>query len=323
MAYAERFENNEQDNESAASETLREAYLDLCRGIGASATGLLMDSLAGMASVSKASKEAQSLEIALKIKELGDDRFPVRERASAALEKLGAAALPALVKAQKDPDLEVSRRADRLVGRLISGDLPDLESRVGGLTFSLLDTRTDPEIRKDFQDVVGTIDRLLAEPSKVKERLAELAAVRQHVQLSDLQKLAVDRQERELISVGRMSAGAREHYAAYLIGSGCPAEANAVLRVAMSKHPEVTGQRRFMKLALAAGADQDKEFLQAFAKHGGNADELQKIKNEKTVVQELMQGASDKLQVGVDKLKMGADELKQEFNRLFKKKLEQ
>lgn len=323
MAYEDRAENNKQDKDHTAGETLREAYLDLCRGIGTLGTGLMTDSLSGLVNIGKTLQEAQNLEIALKIKDLADNRFPVRERASAALEQFGVAALPALVKAQKDPDLEVSRRADRLVCRLISGVLPDLESRVSGLAYSFLDTRTDTEVRKDFHDVIDTVDGLLAEPSRVKSRLAELEAVRRHVQLNELQRSVVERQERELSSVSRISAGAREQYAAYLIGSDCPAEANKVLRIAMSKHPEVTGQRRFMKLVLAAGADQDKEFLQLFAKHGGIADDLLKIKSEKTVVQALMHGASNKLQFGVDKVKMGADELKQEFNRLFKKKPEQ
>lgn len=323
MAYEESVENNQQDKDSTACETLRQAYLDLCRGIGTAGTGLLTDSLSGLANIGKSLQEAQNLEIGLKIKDLADNRFPVRERASAALEQFGAAALPALVKAQKDPDLEVSRRADRLVDRLISGRLPNFESQLSALTYSFLDPRTDKAICKDFKDTIQAIDAIAADPAKVKVRLDEIAAVRRHVPLNELQTAALLSQERELRAISRLSAESRQQFAAYLLSSGDPQEARTVLGEAMQKYPAIAAQRRFMKLACAAGADQDKEFAQAFVKHGGSPEELMKVKNEKTLTQQFIQGASDRIQLGVDKVKMGAGEMRQELNRIFKKKGDQ
>jgi hypothetical protein len=56
------------------------------------------------------------------IKRLGDDAYTVREKASEELTAAGRVALPLLKEAVHDPDLEVSRRAERILQQLESGN---------------------------------------------------------------------------------------------------------------------------------------------------------------------------------------------------------
>src|SRR5439155_24686324 len=56
-------------------------------------------------------KDADRDKIQALVRQLGDDSFDVREKASAGLVALGNGARPFLEKALGDPDLEVSRRA--------------------------------------------------------------------------------------------------------------------------------------------------------------------------------------------------------------------
>ena len=65
-----------------------------------------------------AADKPSDAEIAKLIKQLGSDEYAVREKASEALDKIGAPALEALRKAIKDGDAEISRRAEDLVGRI-------------------------------------------------------------------------------------------------------------------------------------------------------------------------------------------------------------
>ncbi len=60
-------------------------------------------------------KAADAARIDRLIQQLGSDNFTERESASKALEAIGEAALPALRKAQANPDLEVRRRAGDLI----------------------------------------------------------------------------------------------------------------------------------------------------------------------------------------------------------------
>jgi hypothetical protein len=66
----------------------------------------------------QAVSEAGRAEIQALIRRLGDESFPVRERASAALADRGAAAIPLLRQALKDPDPEVASRAGRCLQKL-------------------------------------------------------------------------------------------------------------------------------------------------------------------------------------------------------------
>lgn len=59
--------------------------------------------------------------LAALVKQLGDDDFDAREKASAALKALGARALPALRRAAGDADPEVKRRAQECLDAAVNG----------------------------------------------------------------------------------------------------------------------------------------------------------------------------------------------------------
>jgi Flp pilus assembly protein TadD len=67
------------------------------------------------------------------IRDLGDNSFAVRERASDALRKLGEAAIPALKKAMDSPDAEVRWRAKDILAELSLGITPDWSPELADL----------------------------------------------------------------------------------------------------------------------------------------------------------------------------------------------
>jgi hypothetical protein len=76
-------------------------------------TALIGLALAGVTAPSENDRTPQ--DVAELVKQLGDDRFATRERASLALKKIGAPALSSLRKATSSNDAEVRRRAEQLV----------------------------------------------------------------------------------------------------------------------------------------------------------------------------------------------------------------
>ncbi len=62
--------------------------------------------------------ETNPKQVAQLLRQLGDDRFPVREKAFASLLNIGSGALVALRQAASDPDAEISRRAHELWQRI-------------------------------------------------------------------------------------------------------------------------------------------------------------------------------------------------------------
>ena len=93
------------------------------------------------------------------IGKLGDNSFKVRQKASVDLVKLGPAAMPFLDKALKNPDLEVSRRAEDVLRQI------EEASSIGlpGAAARLLAVRKPP----------GTVDVLLAYAASGDESAAE------------------------------------------------------------------------------------------------------------------------------------------------------
>jgi WD40 repeat protein len=70
------------------------------------------------------------------VRQLGADSFAEREEATRALQKLGARALPALRKAMRSPDIEVRRRAQRLLDSIekdVYGIVRVFEGHSGGV----------------------------------------------------------------------------------------------------------------------------------------------------------------------------------------------
>lgn len=64
------------------------------------------------------------------IRQLGDNSFAVREKASAALVTLGPSVVPMLRRALKDPDLEIARRAEVSIEQIEKASTADIVSSV-------------------------------------------------------------------------------------------------------------------------------------------------------------------------------------------------
>jgi hypothetical protein len=73
---------------------------------------------------------AQPDKIQALVRQLGDDEFAVRERASAELVALGRVALPVLDKARRDPDPEIAHRATNCVHQIEQGSIAALPAAV-------------------------------------------------------------------------------------------------------------------------------------------------------------------------------------------------
>jgi gas vesicle protein len=74
--------------------------------------------IAAPASADDKTQKAEAVRITQLVKQLGDDDFNEREKASAALDALGVHAFDALRQAVKSTDEEVRKRAETLVGKI-------------------------------------------------------------------------------------------------------------------------------------------------------------------------------------------------------------
>jgi hypothetical protein len=96
-------------------------------------------------------------ETALKklVRNLGDERFRTRERASATLVAMGTRALPFLNEAVKDSDLEISRRAERCLTLIAQGSSDALI----GAAIRLIAARKPAGSDRALLDFIGGTDR--------------------------------------------------------------------------------------------------------------------------------------------------------------------
>jgi hypothetical protein len=108
------------------------------------------------------------------IRDLDEDAFAVRERATRELEALGSQAGPALRKAlETPPSPEVRRRLKGLVDRLENGDLPP--ERLRALrSLRVLEELDTSETRRILKELAGGAadDALTQEAATVLARLA-------------------------------------------------------------------------------------------------------------------------------------------------------
>jgi hypothetical protein len=318
MAQPEKLEQKPHPPQTA-EEAFRQAALDIARawaGPAADTTG----TMTSLANINKALPAIQVVDIAGKVKDLGDMRFPVREQASKELEKIGAAALPQLVQAQKDPDLEVARRANTLVERLIWGQFPEVESRTRAPRWRGLDARTNAEISSNLAKTIKDIDTISSNPARVQQRLLELQAVKQYVTLDESGNVGVERQMRELKNIRQLSGETRVQLASFLAGTGQSAESKQLLNEAMAKNPKVTASYDFMKTACVIGADRDPMFHKSFLMAGGNNAVLNQVRQEKPLAATMYNGARDSVRNGMNAVQMKANELANQVNKLFPKK---
>jgi HEAT repeat protein len=112
--------------EKQAAEEQEEADVKLLRE-----NGLASDGPALLAYLARGSlTDADRTELEATIRRLGDDSFPVREKASVALVQRGRLAVPFLQKAVDDPDAEIARRAARCLEEIEQGPGPELPAAV-------------------------------------------------------------------------------------------------------------------------------------------------------------------------------------------------
>ncbi len=117
-------------------------------------------------------------ELARMVRDLDSDEWPVRERASADLEKAGTRALPLLQKTLlRPPSLEVRKRAERLLRHLDPGEM-SVEELVALRGVQALEYIGTPEARKLLEQLSrgGSEQRLTEEASLALRRLGGTVA---------------------------------------------------------------------------------------------------------------------------------------------------
>lgn len=85
-------------------------------------------------------------EVAALVKDLGDDEFAVRERASKRLVELGLAVAPALREATRTGSPEIRKRAGEILGKLLPPQSPEVSRRIR--TVAILERIGSAEARK-------------------------------------------------------------------------------------------------------------------------------------------------------------------------------
>ena len=174
--------------------------------------------------------EPSAEDIARAVRELGDDSFAVREKASAFLWSAGKAAEPALQAALGSGDLEVVRRAGEILGKFQWGLYPDTPRDIADLI---------QEYRAGNQTVrQAVVPKLLQKGRAGRAVVAKLAAAEENGTLrQSLFRLVAQETARllpqmlaegddaaldELLELGLANeAGpARQNYAAFLLQSG-------------------------------------------------------------------------------------------------------
>jgi hypothetical protein len=119
------------------------------------------------------------------IRRLGDDSFEVREKASADLVALGAAARPALEQAKTDKDTEIARRAQEClqkIGGAAFGDTVAAAVRLVGLRkpegaaevlLACVGHTPDEELAREVQSALAAVAVRDGKPDKVLEQALE------------------------------------------------------------------------------------------------------------------------------------------------------
>jgi hypothetical protein len=116
------------------------------------------------------------------LKDLGSERFAVRDKAQAELAALGEAAEPALRQALTDEQpLEIRRRLQKLLDRL-SGPLTRPEARRAVRAVALLESLGTPAARAVLEELAGGVAgaRLAREARAARERLDRKPASEGH-----------------------------------------------------------------------------------------------------------------------------------------------
>jgi HEAT repeat protein len=149
----------------AASEEPAESDLAILKKQGITADGPSLATFFRQRTVSP-TDEAQ---IKALVRQLGDDEFRVRERASRQLVVLGPRARPFLQAAVKDPDPEIARRATDCLERIAQGTSTETlsaavrvlarrkPSQAGAVLLNYLPSAEDPRIAETIQQVLPSL----------------------------------------------------------------------------------------------------------------------------------------------------------------------
>jgi tetratricopeptide (TPR) repeat protein len=147
-----------------------------------------------LAAVSGAESLESSADLAKRvdrlIEQLGDPRFPMRERAQAELAELGSTAFDALTAAQSHRDLEIAHRARTLVQSIRMDWVRDTDSEAIRKLLEDYDLQTDQERRKRITVLAGKSQ------AEGLAALCRLVRFERSVQLSKEAALAVMDQKR-------------------------------------------------------------------------------------------------------------------------------
>ncbi|NQU20547.1 MAG: hypothetical protein HQ567_04640 [Candidatus Nealsonbacteria bacterium] len=160
------------------------------------------------------------------IKELGDDRFGVRQRASLFLWETGKEAEPALRKAMESPDAEVVARARRILRNFDYGIYPDTPEEVVGLIaqFRFGNVATRQAVLKKVVELeeTPTVLKLLSTVPDEKTRQELTVGLMRHLdKLAGAMLLGEDRAKIEqLLELGAVHDPGMRNYAAYLLVCG-------------------------------------------------------------------------------------------------------
>ncbi|MBX9669485.1 MAG: hypothetical protein K2X93_17820 [Candidatus Obscuribacterales bacterium] len=203
------------------------------------------------------------------IRRLNDPSFRVRDEATGLLRRMGQPALADLQRAMRDDSPETRMRAGLLTQRLLAHSEASTEAkanseyfeatrRAGTIDPSRAGNLTPEEV-KAFEGHRAAADRFLT-PDRLKRfsRLSEFG-----------QKAVQD------------SIDIRLKYAERLLNSGVPDDRPKALSL-LTQQMEVPGNvlmrnSRFLELAVRAGGDRSPDFRQAFARHGGLLQHLEKF----------------------------------------------
>jgi HEAT repeat protein len=152
--------------------------------------------------------ELDSARLQQLVRQLGDDSFDLREKASAELVSLGALAASALTDAERDPDFEIADRARKSLALIKSGGSAEVASAAArvlarlnppGTTEALLAYAPSAASVKTVQEIAKALTRTAAREHNIDREvaaaLADKAAPRRQI-AGEVLASAGDRQQR-------------------------------------------------------------------------------------------------------------------------------
>ncbi|MDZ4833414.1 MAG: hypothetical protein SGJ27_06510 [Candidatus Melainabacteria bacterium] len=136
------------------------------------------------------------------ISELGSADYPTREKATADLKKLGAEAMPDVLKATNDDDPEIAARAKRLVKEIVG---ESMHRKLADISFDLqLLDLSGPDAQQRAKEVRTEFEKYNNDPEAKQKRIQDLEQMQKQIgeQLKPKQRDAIADQLRDLNDMG-------------------------------------------------------------------------------------------------------------------------